>query len=65
MGMTAAASIRREKERNRAARDRCEACQYCKPDHARLGPGWIEQDNNGPIVSCPVCNPTGAFDRRR
>ena len=26
-------------------------CQYCDDD------GWIEQDNNGPIVGCPVCNP--------
>jgi hypothetical protein len=32
-------------------------CLYCEPDHERLGPGWIEQDNNGPIVRCPVCSP--------
>lgn len=28
-------------------------CQHCINETER---GWIEQDNNGPIVPCPVCN---------
>lgn len=29
-------------------------CPHCarEPEH-----GWIETDNNGPIVPCPVCSP--------
>lgn len=30
----------------------CPHCAGCGPQ-----PGFIEQDNNGPIVACPVCNP--------
>lgn len=29
------------------------ACEYCANGPE---PGWIETDNNGPIVPCPVCN---------
>lgn len=29
-------------------------CDYCDGD------GWIETDNNGPIVTCPLCNPKSA-----
>lgn len=28
-------------------------CEYCRREPE---PGWIEQDNNGPIVPC-FCNP--------
>jgi hypothetical protein len=31
-------------------------CGYCKGDGPE--PGFICMDNNGPIVGCPVCNPT-------
>lgn len=27
-------------------------CAYCRNEPE---PGWIEMDNNGPIVRCPVC----------
>lgn len=30
----------------------CPHCLGAGPE-----PGWIEQDNNGPIVACPICNP--------
>lgn len=33
-------------------------CQHCRNEPER---GWIEQDNNGPIVPCPVCNPRGQY----
>lgn len=35
-------------------------CLYCKGEQE---PGWIETDNNGPIVACPVCNPNGERER--
>jgi len=38
--------ISREERDARLARD----CAYCDSS------GWIEMDNNGPIVGCPVCN---------
>lgn len=28
-------------------------CKYCEGEQE---PGFIEMDNNGPIVACPVCN---------
>ncbi len=34
-------------------------CEHCAPDAKSVGPGWIEQPNNGPIQSCPICNPEG------
>ena len=41
-------------------------CPHCAYD--RFFPplekgGWLQQDNNGPIVPCPVCNPNGDFAR--
>lgn len=35
-------------------------CDYCKGERE---PDWIEPPNNGPIVSCPMCNPDGDKDR--
>jgi hypothetical protein len=32
-------------------------CNYCEGE---AEPGWIETDNNGPIVPCPICNPEAA-----
>ena len=34
-------------------------CFYCKNEPE---PGWLETDNNGPIVPCPICNPKGKYD---
>ena len=43
-----------------------EDCPYCEYDR-RFPPlekgGWLQQDNNGPIVSCPLCNPEGKYAR--
>ena len=36
-------------------------CMHCINEQER---GWVEQDNNGPIVPCQVCNPKGAFKRK-
>ena len=39
-------------------------CRYCMPNgRPDPEPGWIEMDNNGPIVSCPICNKDGDNDR--
>ena len=35
-------------------------CEYCQ---AESEPGWIETDNNGPIVPCPICNDDGSKPR--
>lgn len=35
-------------------------CSYCAGEPE---PGWIEMPDNGPIVSCPICNTT--TDRQR
>jgi hypothetical protein len=41
-------------------------CPHC--EHERRFPGfeaggWLQQDNNGSIVSCPVCNDDGHWPR--
>ncbi len=41
-------------------------CPYCEYDRRFPGfesGGWIQQDNNGPIVSCLVCNDDGTHPR--
>jgi hypothetical protein len=38
-------------------------CPHCEFDRRFPGfeaGGWIQQDNNGPIVSCPMCNVDGS-----
>ena len=51
--------------RHRNHRNHDNPCQHCASDATWLGyPGWIEQDNNGPIVPCPVCNDDGAMERK-
>jgi hypothetical protein len=41
-------------------------CPHCEYDRRFPGferGGWMQLDNNGPIVSCPMCNPNGLFIR--
>ncbi len=35
-------------------------CEYCRNEPE---PGWIDTDDNGPIVPCPVCNQKTRFER--
>ena len=65
MAITKAKKLARLQERRRADAVRCGECKYCDRDHGRFGPGWVEIDNNGPIVGCPVCNPSGTYLRQR
>lgn len=40
-----------------------ENCPHCEYDRRFPGfesGGWMQQDNNGPIVSCPLCNDDGS-----
>ena len=37
----------------------CPNCEYDRRFPGYESGGWIRQDNNGPIVSCPLCNPDG------
>lgn len=42
-------------------------CPHCAHDRQFpdcKGGGWIYQGNNGPVVSCPVCNDDGSHDER-
>lgn len=42
-------------------------CWHCEYDRRFPGfetGGWLQQDNNGPIVSCPVCNTKGEHPRQ-
>lgn len=35
-------------------------CEYCRDEPLA---GWIETDNNGPVVPCPSCNDKSRFER--
>ena len=35
----------------------CPHCEYDRRFPGFEAGGWMQQDNNGPIVSCPMCNP--------
>lgn len=39
-------------------------CPHCEYDRRFPGfetGGWLQQDNNGPIVTCPMCNDDGSI----
>lgn len=42
----------------------CPHCEYDRRFPGFEGGGWIQQDNNGPIVSCPMCNDDGSHAPR-
>lgn len=35
----------------------CPICEYDRRFPGFEAGGWMQQDNNGPIVACPMCNP--------
>jgi hypothetical protein len=39
----------------------CPHCEYDRRFPGFEAGGWMQQDNNGPIVSCPMCNDDGSF----
>ena len=42
-------------------------CPHCAYDRRFPGfedGGWLQQDNNGPIHPCPLCNDSGAYPRQ-
>lgn len=39
----------------------CPHCEYDRRFPGFEAGGWMQQDNNGPIVSCPMCNDDGIF----
>lgn len=49
--------------RDRPKPEECPACEYDRRFPGFHGGGWMQQDNNGPIVSCPLCNPNGEYPR--
>ena len=42
----------------------CPHCEYDRRFPGFEGGGWMQQDNNGPIVSCPMCNADGSHPPR-
>lgn len=38
----------------------CPHCEYDRHFPGFEAGGWMQQDNNDPIVRCPVCNPDTA-----
>ena len=42
----------------------CPHCEYDRRFPGFEAGGWLQQDNNGPIVSCPVCNNDGKHPRK-
>jgi hypothetical protein len=42
----------------------CPHCEYDRRFPGFESGGWMQQDNNGPIVSCPVCNDDGLHLQR-
>ena len=38
----------------------CPHCEYDRRFPGFEAGGWMQQDNNGPIVSCPLCNDDGS-----
>ena len=44
------------------APDECPHCQYDSQFPGFEKGGWLQQDNNGPIAPCPVCNLDGTYD---
>lgn len=43
----------------------CPHCEYDRRFPGFQAGGWIQQDNNGPIVSCPMCNDDGLHLQQR
>jgi len=43
----------------------CPLCEYDRRFPGFEKGGWMQQDNNGQIVSCPMCNPGGKIDREQ
>lgn len=41
----------------------CPHCEYDRRFPGFESGGWMQQDNNGPIVSCPICNDDGKHQR--
>lgn len=39
----------------------CPHCEYDRRFPGFEAGGWMQHDNNGPIVSCPMCNDKGIF----
>lgn len=39
----------------------CPHCEYDRRFPGFESGGWMQQDNNGPIVSCPMCNDDGSY----
>jgi len=48
---------------NRPHPTECPHCEYDRQFPGFERGGWMWQENNGPIVSCPYCNDDGSYPR--
>lgn len=64
MGFNAKDMVREHKSMPCYRPDNCPHCEYDRRFPGFEAGGWMQQDNNGPIVSCPMCNPDGAHAPR-
>lgn len=55
---------RRKVKMQRPKPSECPHCEYDRRFPGFEAGGWMQQDNNGPIVSCPMCNDDGKFTRQ-
>lgn len=55
--------LRESADRHGVTPANCPNCEYDRRTGLPEG-GWIWTDNNGPIVSCPMCNPDERHQRR-
>jgi len=42
----------------------CPHCEYDRRFPDFEAGGWMQQDNNGPIISCPLCNSDGSHPQQ-
>jgi hypothetical protein len=63
MKQYSAAELARTMEAQIMRSSECPHCEYDRRFPGFEAGGWVQQDNNGPIVSCPVCNPDGSYPR--
>lgn len=61
MSEAAEKAIENAKQARRWKPHNCPHCEYDRRFPGFEAGGWMQQENNGPIVSCPLCNPDGSF----
>ena len=64
MDIKSGEELDRRAARRRPKPSECPHCEYDRRFPGFERGGWMQQDNNGPIVSCPMCNDDGKFPQQ-